>query len=165
MWEVASGPDPKISSQVKFRVKRAGNNPMPIIKPPLPLLFPNNPPFSPLKFWFGIGPYLYPAGLFGILLVSFFFLKSNNDLLLWLTLDLHCSLLLYILEWVFLCWFPTCRLGTVESLWVNSSIKRCISSSRDDRNLTLQVHWQFPSIYCTRTLDLQGYYLPLVVVF
>jgi hypothetical protein len=47
---VASGPDPKMSSQVKFRVNSAGNRPIPIMKPPLPLLLPNKPPFPPAKF-------------------------------------------------------------------------------------------------------------------
>lgn len=44
MRVVASGPDPKISSHVKFSVNRAGNKPMPIMKPPPPLLCSPDPP-------------------------------------------------------------------------------------------------------------------------
>ena len=36
-------PCPKMSSHVKLRVNSAGNRPMPIMKPPLWLLFPNKP--------------------------------------------------------------------------------------------------------------------------
>ncbi len=46
--EVASGPEPNISSQVKFRVKSAGKRPIPIINPvPPPLFRPNIPLLSP----------------------------------------------------------------------------------------------------------------------
>lgn len=48
---------PKISSHVKLRVNKAGNNPKPITKPPfeLPnkLLFPPSPKLPELKVVFG----------------------------------------------------------------------------------------------------------------
>ena len=36
-------PDPKMSSHVKFKENKAGNSPIPIMKPPPFYLLPNNP--------------------------------------------------------------------------------------------------------------------------